>query len=301
MAKAASYALPAGRAHVMGILNVTPDSFSDGGRHNEEQAALAHAKAMLAEKADILDIGAESTRPGSEPVTLEDEWTRLAPVLEPVCDLGVPVSIDTYKAEIARRACAAGAVIVNDVWGLQRDPLMADTVAEAGVHVVMMHNREKADGAIDIMSDIDRFFETSLQLARNAGIPEDRQILDPGFGFGKTIDQNFIILNRFEDLRKHGMPVLAGASRKRMIGAVLNVETDDRLYGSMAVHMTALLKGDASDAAAENVAQVRFCCVPAQRRRRCAMPPSTPSLPSSCWRRGLILCSWMRSRRSRRC
>ena len=243
MAKAASYALPAGRAHVMGILNVTPDSFSDGGRHNEEQAALAHAKAMIAEKADILDIGAESTRPGSEPVSLEDEWARLAPVLEPVCDLGIPVSIDTYKAEIARRACAAGTVIVNDVWGLQRDPLMADTVAEAGVHVVMMHNREKADSTIDVMSDVDRFFETSLRLAHAAGIPEDRQILDPGFGFGKTIDQNFLILNRFKDLKKHGRPILAGASRKRMIGAVLNVETDDRLYGSMAVHLTALLNG----------------------------------------------------------
>ncbi|WP_422041430.1 dihydropteroate synthase [Roseibium sp.] len=245
MAKAATYVLPTDRAHVMGILNVTPDSFSDGGRHNEEQAALAHARAMIAEKADILDVGAESTRPGSEPVVLEDEWKRLAPVLEPVCDLGIAVSIDTYKAEIARRACAAGAVIVNDVWGLQRDPLMADTVAEAGVHVVMMHNREKADAAIDIMSDIDRFFETSLRLAQSAGIPREKQILDPGFGFGKTIDQNFLILNRFEDLKKHGQPILAGASRKRMIGAVLNVETDDRLHGSMAVHMTALLKGAA--------------------------------------------------------
>ncbi|WP_299478701.1 dihydropteroate synthase [uncultured Roseibium sp.] len=243
MAKAAAYTLPTSRAHVMGILNVTPDSFSDGGRHNEAEAALAHAKAMIAQRADILDIGAESTRPGSAQIALEDEWTRLAPILEPVCDLGIPVSIDTYKAEIARRACQAGAVIVNDVWGLQRDPDMAETVAEAGVHVVMMHNREKADASIDILSDIDRFFEKSLRLAESAGIAKEKQVLDPGFGFGKTVDQNFVILNRFEQLKKQGFPILAGASRKRMIGAVLNVETDGRLYGSLAVHMTALLKG----------------------------------------------------------
>lgn len=245
MVKAAEYRLPTGRAHVMGILNVTPDSFSDGGRHNEEQAALTHADVMIGEKADILDIGAESTRPGSAPVALENEWSRLAPVLEPVCDLGIPVSIDTYKAEIARRACSAGAVIVNDVWGLQRDPAMADAVAEAGVHVVMMHNRQAADASIDILDDIDRFFEKSLHLAEKAGIPRQKQILDPGFGFGKTVDQNFVILNRFQDLKKYGLPILAGASRKRMIGAVLNVETDDRLHGSLAVHMTALLKGAA--------------------------------------------------------
>ena len=243
MAKASAYQLPDGRPHVMGILNVTPDSFSDGGRHNAAEAALAHARKMIAEGADILDIGAESTRPGSEPVSAGDEWSRLAPVLEPVADLGIPVSIDTYKAEIARKACAAGAVIVNDVWGLQKDPAMAGTVAETGAHVVMMHNRLKADSSIDILGDIDRFFETSLELAEKAGIPADKQILDPGFGFGKTINQNFLILNRFETLLKHGRPLLAGASRKRMIGAVLNVETDDRLYGSLTVHQAALMKG----------------------------------------------------------
>lgn len=245
MAKAAAYMLPTTRAHVMGILNVTPDSFSDGGRHYVADRALAHAQAMVAEGADILDIGAESTRPGSSPVELEDEWARLAPVLEPVIGLGVPVSIDTYKAEIARRACVAGAVIVNDVWGLQKDPAMADTVAELQVPVVMMHNRLKADADIDILADIDRFFEVSMGLADKAGIPREKQILDPGFGFGKTIDQNFLILNRFEDLTKHSLPVLAGASRKRMIGAVLGVETDERLFGSIGVHMIALQKGAA--------------------------------------------------------
>lgn len=243
MAKAAAYTLPESRAHVMGILNVTPDSFSDGGRFDAADKALDHARSMIAEGADILDIGAESTRPGSEPVGLENEWARLAPVLEPVCELGCPVSIDTYKAEIARRAGAAGAALVNDVWGLQKDLAMADTVAELGVPVVMMHNREAADADIDILADMDRFFETSMELAERAGIAKEKQILDPGFGFGKTIDQNFLILNRLETLQKHGLPILAGASRKRMIGAVLGVETDERLFGSIAVHMTAVTKG----------------------------------------------------------
>lgn len=243
MVKASHYRVPDTRCHVMGILNVTPDSFSDGGRHNVEGLALQHAKRLIAEGADILDLGGESTRPGAVPVALEEEWSRLAPVLEPVVDLGVPVSIDTYKAEIARRACAAGAVLVNDVWGLQKDPAMADTVAELGVPVVMMHNRQDADAGIDILSDIDRFLEKSMQLADRAGIPRSLQILDPGFGFGKTLEQNFQILNQFETLKKHGLPLLAGASRKRMIGAVLNNETGDRLFGSMAVHLIAAQKG----------------------------------------------------------
>ncbi|MCK7612404.1 dihydropteroate synthase [Roseibium sediminicola] len=233
------------RPHVMGILNVTPDSFSDGGKHAVAETALAHARQMIAEGADILDVGGESTRPGSEPVPLDVEWARLEPILDEVIAMGTPVSIDTYKAEIARRACAAGAVIVNDVWGLQKDPAMADCVAEAGVHVVMMHNRTGVDPEIDILADIDRFFEASMKLADRAGIAKDKQILDPGFGFGKTIDQNFRILNRFDTLAKHGLPLLAGASRKRMIGAVLNAEMEDRLFGSMAVHLTAMLKGAA--------------------------------------------------------
>ena len=242
-----SYAFPdlgkMERPQVMGILNVTPDSFSDGGRFNGADDALAQARRMIGEGADILDIGAESTRPGSTPVSLEDEWARLEPVLAPICQMGRPVSIDTYKAEIAERACAAGAAIINDVWGLQKDPAMPNVAAETGAHVIMMHNRLEADPNIDILLDIDRWFERSMELADRAGIPRSKQMLDPGFGFGKTIDQNFQVLNRFETLKKHGLPVLAGASRKRMISAVLNVETDDRLFGSLAVHLIALQKG----------------------------------------------------------
>ncbi len=230
---------------VMGILNATPDSFSDGGRHDAPAAALAHARAMIAEGADILDIGAESTRPGALAVSSDEEWQRLAAILPEATKLGVPVSIDTYKAEIARRACLEGAAIINDVWGLQRDPAMADTAAEAGAVVIMMHNRLQADPDIDILADIDRWFERSMELAEKAGIPRKHQILDPGIGFGKTVDQNFIIINRLESLNKHGLPLLVGASRKRMIGAVLGVETDDRLYGSLAVHVAAMQKGAA--------------------------------------------------------
>lgn len=230
---------------VMGILNLTPDSFSDGGRHDAPVAALAHARAMIAEGADILDIGGESTRPGARAVPVEEEWRRIEEILPQACRLGVPVSIDTYKAEIARRACASGAAIINDVWGLQRDPAMADTAAETGAAVIMMHNRLQADPDIDILSDIDRSFERSMELAEKAGIPRERLVLDPGIGFGKTVDQNFVILNRLESLMKHGLPLLVGASRKRMIGAVLGVETDDRLYGSLAVHVAAMQKGAA--------------------------------------------------------
>ena len=239
------YILPSAgdRCHVMGILNVTPDSFSDGGRHEAAEVALAHARAMIAEGADIIDIGAESTRPGAAAVDETAEWARLEPVLEPVIALGVPVSIDTYKAAIARRACALGAALINDVWGLQKDPAMADVVAEAGVPVVMMHNRLEADASIDILSDIDRFFERSMEMAARAGIPRERQILDPGFGFGKTMDQNYLVLNCLDHLARHGLPVLAGASRKRMIGAVLDVPTEERLFGSLAVHLLAAERG----------------------------------------------------------
>lgn len=233
------------RPRVMGIVNVTPDSFSDGGRFLAPSDALSSARRMVAHGVDVIDVGGESTRPGAVPVPAEEEWRRLEPVVAAISALGVPVSIDTYKADIARRACAQGAVIVNDVWGLQRDPAMADTVAETGAGVIMMHNREGADPALDIVADIDRFFERSLELAERAGIAPQRQMLDPGIGFGKTVEQNYLVINRLAHFARHGRPLLVGASRKRLIGAVLAVDTDDRLYGSLALHTIAMMKGAA--------------------------------------------------------
>lgn len=231
------------RPLVMGILNVTPDSFSDGGHFDAPAAALAHAIQMIAEGADIIDVGGESTRPGATFVEEQEELSRVLPVLELIKDLPALISIDTYKANVAAAACKAGAHIVNDVWGLQKDPDMAGVVAEAGVPVIMMHNRTEKDETLDILADIDRFFERSLQLAEAAGIPEEHQILDPGFGFGKSLSQNFEILQRFSELKKFGRPVLAGASRKRMIGYILENEAPERLCGSLAVHTLALAGG----------------------------------------------------------
>ncbi|SFT75151.1 Dihydropteroate synthase [Pseudovibrio denitrificans] len=231
------------RPLVMGILNVTPDSFSDGGQFDAPAAALAHAIEMIAEGADIIDVGGESTRPGATVVEELDELERVLPVLDLIKELPVLISIDTYKAKVAAAACKAGAHIVNDVWGLQKDPDMAGVVADAGVPVIMMHNRTEVDEQLDIMADIERFFEKSLKLASDAGIPEEHQILDPGFGFGKTLQQNYQILNRLSELRKFNRPILAGASRKRMIGYVLNNEAPERMAGSLAVHTLSLQNG----------------------------------------------------------
>ncbi|WP_208985317.1 dihydropteroate synthase [Stappia sp. P2PMeth1] len=237
--------LPFDRPRVMGILNITPDSFSDGGRFLARDDALASARRMIAHGVDVIDVGAESTRPNALPVPAEEEWRRLAPVLAAIIALGAPVSIDTYKADVAAKACALGAVIVNDIWGLQKDPAMAATIAETGAAVIMMHNRDTTDPGLDIIADIDRSFERSMELAARAGIPPERQMLDPGIGFGKTPDQSYKTINRLEHFARHGLPLLVGASRKRLIGAVLDVDTEDRLYGSLALHTIAFIKGAA--------------------------------------------------------
>ena len=239
--------LARGRTVVMGILNITPDSFSDGGQFFDPATAIAHAQAMAAEGADILDIGAESTRPygGQKPVTAEDELARLEPVLPAVAALGLPVSIDTIKAEVAAWALDRGAAIVNDVWGLQRDPAMAPLVAERGVPVIVMHNREAADPAIDIMADVAAFFSRSLEIAGKAGIPRERIVLDPGIGFGKTPEQSIVCLARLADLKRFGLPLLVGASRKRFINSVSPSAPDERIGGSISAHLAAVAKGAA--------------------------------------------------------
>lgn len=230
---------------VMGVLNVTPDSFSDGGEFIAPELALERARAMIADGVDIIDIGAESTRPykGAKAVTAEDELARLKPVLAGVVALGVPVSIDSMKAEVVAFALDQGATIANDVWGLQRDADMAPLIAAKGVPVIVMHNRDSVDPAIDIVVDMKTFFLRSLDIAAKAGIARDKIVLDPGIGFGKTAGQSVTALARLRELDMFGLPVLVGASRKRFIASVSPSEPSGRLAGSIAAHLIAAQKG----------------------------------------------------------
>jgi dihydropteroate synthase len=233
------------RAAVMGVLNLTPDSFSDGGRFVDPQVAIAHATKMVAEGADIIDVGAESTRPygGMRPVTAEIEQARLEPVLPAVRGLGKPVSIDTMKAKVADWALRNGAAIANDVWGLQRDPDMAHVVAAHGVPVIVMHNRDAADPAIDIVDDMLRYFERSLAIADAAGIRRAQIVIDPGIGFGKTPEQSVIAVAKLAQLACFGLPILIGLSRKRFISSIVASEPTQRLGGSIAGHLLAVQEG----------------------------------------------------------
>ena len=238
-------AIPLGpRTLVMGILNVTPDSFSDGGRSAAPEDALANARRLVAEGADMLDIGGESTRPGHTPVPAEDEWARIAPVVGPLAaEAGVPISVDTYKAEVARRALAAGAAIVNDVWGFARDPDMARVVADHDAAAVVMHNRESVDESLDIIADMLGFFERALDTADRAGLPRDRIVLDPGIGFGKTFPQNLSAVRRLDELRVLGLPLLLGTSRKSLIGKVIDTTPAERLPGTIASNVIGIMAG----------------------------------------------------------
>jgi dihydropteroate synthase len=229
----------------MGVLNVTPDSFSDGGQFCDPSTAIEQARRMISEGADIIDIGGESSRPygGAVTVPIEEEMRRLAPVLPAVVKFGVPISIDTMKAEVAAWALAAGAAIVNDVWGLQRDRELARVVAEYGVPVVIVHNRDAADPAIDIMADIADFFTRSLAIAAQAGIARQDIVLDPGIGFGKTPEQTLAVIARLSELKAFGLPILVGASRKRFIDKVSAAPPDQRLGGSIAAHLLAVARG----------------------------------------------------------
>ena len=239
--------LAKGRPLVMGVLNVTPDSFSDGGRFLDPAAAIAQAQRLAAEGADILDVGAESSRPygNAVAVPLDEERARLASILPTVVGLGIPVSIDTMKAAVAAWALDAGATIVNDVWGLQRDPDMAHVVAAHDAPVIVMHNRDTADPRIDIVADVTAFFERSLAIAAGAGIARERIVLDPGIGFGKTPEQSLACIARLDAWRGFGLPLLVGASRKRFINSVTPSDPMDRLGGSLAAHLLAVENGAA--------------------------------------------------------
>jgi dihydropteroate synthase len=228
----------------MGILNLTPDSFSDGGRFQAFDAAIAHARSMVAAGCDIVDIGGESTRPQAIPLPEADEFARVEPILAELArSLDAPLSIDTYKSGIAAKAVEIGAVLVNDVWGLQKDANMADVVAQTQAAVVIMHNRTHSDAAVDILADIRRFFDRSLGLAAKAGIRREYIILDPGVGFGKTARQNVEVLARLHDLKEYGLPILVGASRKTFLGSLTGDGSEGTLGGTLAASLAAAAGG----------------------------------------------------------
>lgn len=234
------------RAVIMGILNVTPDSFSDGGLFDTTEAALAQARRMIEEGAAILDVGGESTRPGAEPVSAAEEQTRVIPVISALSKEGSAlISVDTYREDTARKAVAAGAHIVNDVWGLQREPALARVAAETGAGLVVMHTgRERAKDA-DVVADQFLFLNRSLEIAAAAGIPRSRIVLDPGFGFAKDPDENFALIARFGELAAFGLPLLVGTSRKRFIGHATGREANARDVGTAATSAVLRMKGAA--------------------------------------------------------
>jgi dihydropteroate synthase len=229
---------------IMGILNVTPDSFSDGGKFFAPESAKDQAERLAADGADIIDIGAESTRPGYTPIPVEVELARLEPFLgELVNSLDIPFSIDTSKARVARRAAELGVSVVNDIWGFQKDSAMADTAAETGMVAVLMHNREITDPSLDIIADMRHFFDRSLQLAAGAGIPRTRLILDPGIGFGKNRAQNYAALANLAALKDYGLPVLVGVSRKSLLADKGAAPDDLTLIRTIAANLAAAGNG----------------------------------------------------------
>ena len=232
------------RTYVMGIVNVTPDSFSGDGLGADHDAAVDQGMRMVSEGADMVDVGGESTRPGHEPITAAEEAARVEDVVQRLArGAGVPVSIDTYKVEVAEAAVAAGATILNDVWGLTRSPSMAGLAAKEGCAVVLMHNQDGTYYAGDIMDEIKRFLRESVKRAIDAGVPKERVIIDPGIGFGKNADQNWEVLRRLGELRELGQPLLLGTSRKSFIGNLLDLPVDERLEGTAATVVAGVLRG----------------------------------------------------------
>ena len=238
------------RTHLMGVLNVTPDSFSDGGRFLKLEEAVKQGLKLAEEGADIIDIGGESTRPGSEPVTIEEELRRIMPVIEELTKrIQVPISIDTYKSKIAKEVLDSGASMVNDISGLRFDPEMKKVIAEYDVPVVLMHiqgtprNMQENPKYDNLIEDIKSYLNQSISMAEEAGIGEDKIIIDPGIGFGKTLDDNLKILKNLREFKSLGKPVMIGVSRKSFIGKILDLPTDERLEGSLAALAIAVING----------------------------------------------------------
>lgn len=231
-----------GHTYIMGILNVTPDSFSDGGKFSSTDAALRHAQQMIEEGADIIDVGGESTRPGYTMISDDEEISRIVPVIENIKkEFDIPVSADTYKSAVAKAALNAGADLVNDIWGLKYDEKMASVIKNAGSSVCIMHNRNNTEYS-NFLNDVVSDLGESLAIAEAAGIPRDRIVIDPGIGFAKSFEQNLEITNRLEVLDTFGLPVLYAASRKSMIGLALDLPSDQRLEGTIASTVIAVMK-----------------------------------------------------------
>lgn len=232
------------RTLVMGILNVTPDSFSDGGRYNNVELALQHAREMIAEGADIIDVGGESTRPGHEPVSEQEELERVIPVVEAMHrELPqVPLSVDTYKAKVAREALKAGAHIINDVWGFKAEAQMAEVAAEFGCPVILMHNRQDRHYS-DLLADVAADLRECVEIARKAGVKDENIILDPGIGFAKDYSENLRVMRALDDLVTLGYPLLLGTSRKRFIRTALDLPVDEVVFGTAATVALGVAQG----------------------------------------------------------
>ncbi|WP_334306449.1 dihydropteroate synthase [Romboutsia ilealis] len=227
----------------MGILNVTPDSFSDGGKFNEIDAAVNQARKLIEDGADIIDIGGESTRPGAEYVTEEEEIKRVVPIIKAIKEkLDVTISIDTYKARTAEEAIKAGADIINDIWGAKYDKNMAKIAAKYNTPIILMHNRENKPYE-NLMEDVVRDLQESIDIALKAGVKKENIILDPGIGFSKTYEENLIVMNNCEIIKKLGYPMLLGTSRKSMIGLTLNLPVNERVEGTLATSVMGIIKG----------------------------------------------------------
>lgn len=232
------------RTYIMGILNVTPDSFSDGGDFVNMEKAIIHAKQMVKDGADIIDIGGESTRPGFEEITVEEEVNRVVPIIKKLVEeIDVPISVDTYKSGVAKKAIEAGAAMVNDIWGLQKDPNMAAVIAKYNVPVVIMHNQIGTEYDKDIIEAISDFFKESINIALDAGIKKENIILDPGIGFGKTSEQNIHVMARLGELNTLGYPILLGTSRKSMIGKILDLPPKERMEGTLSTSVLGIVQG----------------------------------------------------------
>lgn len=232
------------RTYIMGILNVTPDSFSDGGDFSNIDIAVNHAKEMINEGADIIDLGGESTRPGHSYVDADEEKRRILPVIKRLKEeIKVPISVDTYKSDVAQEALELGVEMINDIWGLTKDSNMANIVAKYDAYICIMHNQDGTEYNKDIMESIKEFLQDSIDLALKSGIKKEKIVLDPGIGFGKTFEQNLEVLKRLDEIKSLGYPVLLGTSRKSVIGNVLNVEPKQRLEGTIATTVLGIRDG----------------------------------------------------------